>query len=359
MYSTLSRILFKLEAEAAHDLILGGLAKISRSGFLTGLLDKTHRARLAPLPHEVMGISFPNPVGLAAGLDKQGNACNALHALGFGWVELGTVTPLPQSGNPKPRVFRLREHNALINRMGFNSDGLERFRENVARADGRIIKGINIGKNAATPMARAVDDYLACLESLHTEADYIAINISSPNTPDLRKLQRDDALDPLLGALDRRRTALADECGRRVPLVLKIAPDLDSAALDAIAKLSRKHHIDGLAATNTTSSRTGVEGHAHATETGGLSGSPLAAPSTAAVDRLFRNLQGEIPLIGIGGIDSAESALEKFQVGAELVQLYTGFIYRGPKLIREIVDGVRGGIGGGRSLRRGLDGVRG
>ena len=371
MYLSLRRILFALAPETAHDIVLGALARVSRRPRLSAWLGKHHRDKQAELPLEVMGLAFPNPVGLAAGLDKQARACNALHALGFGWLELGTVTPLPQPGNPKPRIFRLTEHGALINRMGFNSAGLARFCENIGRdgANARIIKGVNIGKNAATAMSQALNDYLACLDAVHPHADYIAINISSPNTPGLRDLQRIDALDPLLGGIDRRRMELADAGGRRVPLVLKISPDTDDAALDAIAGLSRKHHIDGVAATNTTLSRAAVEAHALAREPGGLSGAPLSARSTATVARLFRNLQGEIPIIGIGGIDSADGALEKFQAGADLVQLYTGFIYHGPRLIREIIarlsreigaqpsresDGGGGG-GGDPNLRRFLD----
>ena len=354
-YSFLRRLLFMREAESAHDLALGVLGFASRSKPLTGLLRSCNRGGCGALPLTVMGIAFPNPVGLAAGLDKQGIACNALRALGFGWLELGTVTPLPQPGNPRPRLFRLAGHGALINRMGFNSDGLARFLANIEHADTRIIKGINLGKNAATAMDLAIDDYLAGLESVHAHADYVAINISSPNTRDLRNLHREDALDPFLRALDRKRMALAEASGRRVPLVLKIAPDLDGGALDNIAELSRKHRIDGLAATNTTLSRPGLEPHALAVEPGGLSGAPLAPLATATIDRLFRNLQGEIPIIGIGGIDSAGRALEKFQAGAELVQIYTGLIYHGPKLIREIIERLRGEIGAGRSMRDWLD----
>ena len=358
MYSALRRMLFALEPETAHDVTLGALGYASRSKLLTGLLGWRNRARLAALPLEVMGIEFPNPVGLAAGLDKRAIACNALHALGFGWVELGTVTPLPQPGNPKPRMFRLSGYDAIINRMGFNSNGLERFLGNIARADARIIKGINIGKNAATSMDHAIDDYLACLESVHARADYVAINISSPNTQNLRDLHREDALGPFLSALNHKRMELADKSGRRVPLVLKIAPDLDDAATDRVAELARKHRIDGLAATNTTLARNGVEAHRLAFEPGGLSGPPLAPLSTGVIDRLFRNLQGEIPIIGIGGIDSAESALEKFQAGAELVQLYTGFIYHGPKLIGEITKRLHREIGPAQSMRNWLDAAR-
>lgn len=347
MYSELRRILFALEAERAHDVTLGALAAASRSKTLCALLARLNRERIADLPVEVMGMRFPNPVGLAAGLDKHARAGNALHALGFGFVELGTVTPLPQPGNSRPRLFRIENHNALINRMGFNSVGLAAFCRNIARAgnDARIITGVNIGKNAATAFDKSADDYIACLEATHEFADYVALNISSPNTPNLRALQHVDALDPLLATLNRRRMQLADAHGRRVPLALKISPDLDAAALDTVANLARKRRIDAVAATNTTSSRAGVERHALANESGGLSGAPLADVATATVARLFRNLQGEIPIIGVGGVDSAARALEKFQAGADLVQIYTGFIYRGPGLIRDIVDALRAQAG--------------
>lgn len=357
MYSSLRRTLFTLEPETAHRVVLGALAQASRSKTLCALLARYNRAGLE-LPHEVMGIEFPNPVGLAAGLDKQGSACNALHALGFGWIELGTITPVPQPGNPKPRIFRLAEHGAIINRMGFNSDGLARFLKNITRAERRIVTGINLGKNAATALDQAIGDYLAGLEAVHAHADYVAINISSPNTQNLRDLQHEDALAPFLGEINRKRMALADESGRRVPLVLKIAPDLDSKRIDHIAELSRKHQIDGLAATNTTLARSEVEHHALAFEVGGLSGPPLSPLSTKTIHRLFRNLQGEIPIIGIGGIDSAAGALEKFQAGAELVQLYTGFIYHGPKLIREIIERLAGEMKSGQTMRRYLDEIR-
>ncbi len=350
-----------LDPETAHEIVLRVLEFASRSQIVSGWLARCNRDKLGALPHTVMGINFPNPVGLAAGLDKQGIACNALHALGFGWVELGTVTPRAQPGNPRPRMFRLTEHRALINRMGFNSDGLARFVENIQTADSRIIKGINIGKNAATALDKSVDDYLAGLAAVHAHADYVAINISSPNTPNLRDLHYADALAPLLHALNHKRMTLADECGRRVPLVLKIAPDLNADGIALIAKLSRKHHMDGIAATNTTLARGGVERHALGAEAGGLSGAPLAHLATATIHRLHQNLQGEIPIIGIGGIDSADNAIEKFQAGAELVQLYTGFLYRGPGLIREIIARLSEEMliaEGGRGMQSWLDEIR-
>jgi len=272
MYLLLRRILFALEAEFAHDVALNALAAASRNNTVTKLLARFNRERIADMPVRVMGIKFPNPIGLAAGLDKHARACSALHALGFGFIELGSVTPRPQPGNPRPRLFRLEEHNALINRMGFNSVGVEEFCRNIARADAGIIKGINIGKNAATAPAEAAADYLACLDAVYDFADYIALNFSSPNTPGLRALQHADALGPLLAALDRRRVQLADARGRRVPLALKVAPNLSGDALDAIADLARQHNIDAIASTNTTLSRAGVETHALAGEPGALQG---------------------------------------------------------------------------------------
>ena len=333
---SVSVLQFALQAETAHELTIAALAQLSRSRGLCALLGR----RRPILPRKVMGIDFPNPVGLAAGLDKNARAANALHAFGFGWLELGTVTPLSQPGNPKPRLFRLPEHRALINRMGFNNIGLARFVKNLARIDRSIVKGVNIGKNAATALDRSVDDYLAGIEAVHRHADYVAINISSPNTDRLRDLHRADALAPFLSAIDQKRIALADKCGSRTPLVLKIAPDLTTNALDQIADLARQFHIDAIAATNTTPARSGIENHPLAAQVGGLSGPPLTAAATDTIRRLHANLQGEIPLIGIGGIDSPQDAVEKFQAGAELVQIYTGFIYRGAGLVRGIVEAV-------------------
>ncbi len=358
IYSCLQRVLFSFDPEVSHNIGLGALAYASHFKLLTDWLAKKNRSQQNELPTEVMGISFPNPVGLAAGLDKHGTSCNALHALGFGWLELGTVTPLPQPGNSKPRLFRLRQHDAMINRMGFNSVGLAQFLKNIAHCDAHIIKGINIAKNSASTMAHAISDYLACLEAVHAHADYITINISSPNTINLRQLQQADALASLLSALNRKRIALADSCGRRVPLVLKISPDISDDEITSIAKLSRQHNIDGLAATNTTLRRNGVEQHTFAGEHGGLSGVPLAALSTEIIDKFFRNLQGEIPIIGIGGINSTDRALEKFQAGAELIQLYTGFIYDGPKLIGEIIDRLLQEIGEPQEIRGWLDKIQ-
>ena len=313
------------------------LSLASGSSLAGKTIEKIATTRILNCPVNTMGLEFPNPVGLAPGLDKQGNAANMLSRLGFGFVELGTVTPLPQPGNPRPRIFRLRQHNAIINRMGFNSVGLEKFLNNVAKTRPGIIKGINIGKNAATPMARAIDDYLIGLRAVYQCAEYITINVSSPNTKNLRELQNDDALNQLLKALHHQRLKLSDSTGVKKPLVLKIAPDIDAHQITTIAKLARRYDIDGIAATNTTITRDGVEQHPLSAEPGGLSGTPLRDKSTAVVQALYRNLENEIPVIGIGGIDDAASAMEKFQAGAKLVQIYTGFIYRGPELIQEII----------------------
>ena len=342
MYSLARAILFRFEAETSHHLTMTGLAFVSRSKFLSGMtaamMGAGNPTRNRGRPVQVMGIEFPNRVGLAAGLDKDAVACNALHRLGFGWLELGTVTPAPQPGQPKPRMLRLPEHDAMINRLGFNSSGLDRFIHNIKKSDPAIIKGINIGKNSSTPISGAVHDYLRGLQRVHAYADYVAINISSPNTRNLRDLQQDEMLDTLLYSLNRKRQQLADSSGKRIPLALKISPDISGSGVDAIATLLRKHQIDGVCATNTTVSREQIGSHPLAGEAGGLSGRPLQARSTGIISSLHKNLQGEIPIIGVGGIHNADSAQEKFDAGASLIQLYTGLIYRGPKLISEILD---------------------
>jgi dihydroorotate dehydrogenase len=287
-----------------------------------------------------MGLEFPNPVGLAAGLDKNAQYIDALAAFGFGFVEIGTVTPRPQPGNPRPRLFRIVEREAIINRMGFNNVGVERFVENVRRARYQGILGINIGKNSDTPLARAADDYLACFEKVHPYASYVTVNISSPNTKDLRRLQDADELGGLLAKLSRRRDELAKAAKRRVPLAVKIAPDLDDDQVAAIARLVGQHGINAVIATNTTVSRQGVEGLRHAAEAGGLSGAPIRAASTAIVRKVAQALGDSVPVIGVGGIMSADDAREKLTAGASLVQVYTGLVYRGPALVRDIVRGL-------------------
>lgn len=337
MYQLMRQLLFCLDPETGHDLALGLIGRVSANPKLTSLTQQLIGSRVPELPTNVMGIRFPNPVGLAAGLDKQGNCTNGIRALGFGWTELGTVTPEPQPGNDKPRMFRLASHNAIINRMGFNSIGLAAFLDNVFRSQADVIKGINIGKNASTPVEQAAVDYLTCLRAVYAHADYIAINISSPNTSNLRTLQNGNALDQLLSEISLERDRLAQQQGRQVPLVLKIAPDLTAGQVEAIARLLIHYKMDGVAATNTTISRQTVSGHKHAAETGGLSGWPVTAASTRVIAALHDHLRGEIPIIGVGGIDSADKAMQKIDAGASLVQIYTGFIYQGPALVKHIV----------------------
>jgi dihydroorotate dehydrogenase len=331
LYSFFRPLLFALEPEAAHTLSLAALDKAHR----VRLLRQT--AHLPSCPTQVMGLSFPNPVGLAAGMDKNGEHIDALAALGFGFIEIGTVTPRPQPGNPSPRLFRLRDAYAIINRMGFNNQGVHALVENVKRARYRGILGINIGKNAATPMARAADDYLACLSAVYAHASYVAVNISSPNTENLRELQDADALDALLAALKGRQRELADTHGRYVPIAVKIAPDLDDDQISSISTLLRRHRMDGVIATNTTLDRDRVVHLRHGQEAGGLSGKPLRGKSTAIIRRLYTSLQNEVPIIGVGGIFSANDAEEKIFAGARLVQIYTGLIYRGPAIVSNCV----------------------
>ncbi|MEE1123455.1 MAG: quinone-dependent dihydroorotate dehydrogenase, partial [Acinetobacter pseudolwoffii] len=285
-----------------------------------------------------MGIEFPNPVGLAAGLDKNGAYIDALAGQGFGFIEIGTITPRPQAGNPHPRLFRLPQAQAIINRMGFNNEGVDQLVENVKAAKFKGILGINIGKNADTPVEKAVDDYLICLEKVYNYASYITVNISSPNTKNLRSLQSGDALTELLETLKNRQLELAQEYQHYVPLVLKVAPDLDETDIAFIAKQLLQFKIDGLIVTNTTLSREGVEGLAHAEEAGGLSGAPVFEKSTACLAAFAQVLKGQIPLIGVGGILSGADAVAKKQAGASLVQVYSGLIYTGPELVKDCVD---------------------
>ncbi|TFZ08506.1 quinone-dependent dihydroorotate dehydrogenase [Ramlibacter humi] len=325
--------LFGLDPEAAHDLTLGTIARLQGTPLALAWCSSFVRD-----PIELAGLRFPNRVGLAAGLDKNARCIDGLGAMGFGFVEVGTVTPKPQPGNPKPRMFRLPQAGALINRLGFNNDGLDAFVANVKRSSfrqqGRIL-GLNIGKNAATPIENATDDYLKGLAGVYPHADYVTVNISSPNTKNLRALQSDEALDALLGALAQRREELAREHGRRVPLFVKIAPDLDEAQVDVIAATLRRHGMDGVIATNTTISRDAVKGMPHAQETGGLSGAPVLAASNRVIAQLRATLGSGFPIIGVGGILSAEDAVAKVKAGADVVQIYTGLIYKGPALIAE------------------------
>ena len=335
MHSLLRPLLFHFDPEAAHHLTLGGL-KTAYSLGMSCLIAK----RPADNPRTVMGLTFPNPVGLAAGLDKNGDCIDGLAALGFGFIEIGTVTPLPQPGNPQPRLFRLPQAQGIINRMGFNNDGVDKLVENVKRADYRGILGINIGKNAATPIEKAADDYLICLRKVYAHASYVTVNISSPNTKNLRQLQDEDALNNLLSLLKAEQQRLSDAHGKYVPIALKIAPDLSDEQIAQIAHLLMQHRIDGVIATNTTLSREGVENLEHGTEAGGLSGAPVRIKSTAVIRALQQHLQGALPIIGVGGILSGADAAEKIKAGASLVQIYSGLIYRGPALIAECCDSI-------------------
>ena len=327
LFSLARSALFQLDPEVAHHLALKSLSALGPGAALLGAGADRDEART------VMGIEFPNPVGLAAGLDKNGEYIDALAALGFGFLEIGTVTPRPQPGNAKPRMFRLTAHEAIINRLGFNNVGVEKLLRNVEKASFTGVLGINIGKNADTPIERAADDYLACLDAVHARATYVTVNISSPNTKNLRDLQSREALDELLAAIVSRRDALGKRQGARKPLAVKVAPDLDDEQIETIAQLAVRHRVDALIATNTTIDRDGVAGHAHAKEAGGLSGRPVFAKSTAVLAKLARALDGRVALIGVGGILSGEDAQAKIAAGASLVQVYTGFIYRGPALI--------------------------
>ena len=333
-YKLIRPLLFALDAEAAHNLTIRLLA-------LAGAAGLGGSAPAAAGAIEVMGLHFPNRVGLAAGLDKNGTAVDGLSTLGFGFLEVGTVTPRPQPGNPKPRLFRLPEQEAIINRMGFNNDGVDALLDHLARARFRGILGINIGKNFDTPIERAADDYLACLDKAYAHASYVTINISSPNTKNLRQLQGESELDALLGQLKARQTQLADKHGRYVPITLKIAPDLDDAQITNIADALRRHRIDAVIATNTTLARDKVQGIKYGDQQGGLSGAPLFEASTAVVAALAKALQNELPIIAAGGVLNGRQARAKLEAGAKLVQLYSGLVYRGPALVRESVSETR------------------
>lgn len=328
-YERFRDCLFKLDAETSHDLTLATFARFPK------LATAPFRAPVPEHPTSLLGLHFRNRIGLAAGLDKNGDAIAAWDALGFGFIEIGTVTPRPQPGNPKPRMFRLPEHQALINRLGFNNKGVDYLVERVRGTPRRAVLGINIGKNFDTPNERAVDDYVICLRKVYALADYVTINISSPNTKNLRELQADEPLRQLLGTLRKTAAELSQHHHRRAPLLVKIAPDLSAEQAHVLAQTVREQGMDGLIATNTTVSRDGVADHVHAKETGGLSGAPLK-PAALAVLKAVRAAVGtDFPLIGVGGIVSATDARERRQAGADLLQIYSGFIYRGPALIAE------------------------
>ena len=334
-YAFTRPLLFGMDAEAAHNLTMSLLARGQGTPLQWVWSNET-----VSDPLELAGLSFPNRVGMAAGLDKNARCIDALGAMGFGFVEVGTVTPRAQPGNPKPRMFRLPAARALINRLGFNNDGLEAFVANVQSAQFRkqpgespMLLGLNIGKNASTPIENATSDYLECLEGVYAHADYVTVNISSPNTQNLRALQNDAALDGLLSALAERREVLAQAQRRRVPIFVKIAPDLDENQVDAIAQALERHGMDGVIATNTTLSRDAVHGLTHSKETGGLSGAPVLEASNQVIRQLRAGLGSRFPMIGVGGIMSAEDAVSKIRAGADLVQIYTGLIYEGPELV--------------------------
>ena len=338
-YALTRPFLFGLDPEAAHDLTLGALARIQH----TPLICTVSQTRVND-PVTVAGLRFPNRIGLAAGLDKNGQCIDGLGAMGFGFIEVGTVTPKAQSGNPKPRMFRLPEARALINRLGFNNDGLDAFVRNVQRASFRRrggILGLNIGKNAATPIERAEDDYLLCLDGVYPHADYVTVNISSPNTQNLRSLQSDSALNALLSAVQERKATLTQRHGRSVPIFVKIAPDLDEAQVQVIATTLQHNGIDGVIATNTTIARDAVQGMAHGTELGGLSGAPVLAASNRVIAQLRAALGPKFPIIGVGGVMSGSDAQAKVAAGADLVQIYTGFIYQGPELVTEAAKALK------------------
>lgn len=336
MYTLLRKLLFTLPPELAHTVSLIGLDLAAGSGLLRGMVPPP-----ADLPVKVMGLNFPNPVGLAAGLDKNADHLQGLGALGFGFIEVGTVTPLPQPGNPRPRMFRLPEHEAIINRMGFNNAGLDHLLGKVAKRRYEGILGINVGKNKATPAAEAESDYCKGIAAVYDYADYITVNVSSPNTPGLRELQFGDSLKQLLEAIKAEQSRQHARSGRYVPLAVKIAPDMDDEQTRFVAGSLRNAGIDGVVATNTTVDRLSVSGHRHAEEAGGLSGAPVREASLTVIRRLYQELGEDIPIIGVGGISSGGDAADKIRAGAKLVQIYTGFIYRGPGLIRESVEAIR------------------
>ncbi|WP_426417432.1 quinone-dependent dihydroorotate dehydrogenase [Aestuariirhabdus sp. LZHN29] len=340
MYSLARSLLFTLDPEVAHDLSLDLMGAANRLGVSSLLTSK-----VSPRPCTVMGIQFANPVGLAAGLDKNGDCIDGLGALGFGFLELGTVTPRPQPGNPKPRLFRLPEKQAIINRMGFNNKGVEHLIANVKRAQYKGVIGINIGKNFDTPVEEASSDYLTSFERVYPHADYITVNISSPNTPGLRSLQHGDIFRELLERLKEAQHRLHQSTNRYVPVAIKIAPDMVEDELVALARVLVEQEIDGVIATNTTLDREAVAGLDHAEEAGGLSGDPVRERSTATIRLLAQELGGRLPIIGVGGISNAASAAEKIAAGASLVQLYSGFVYKGPSLIAEVSEAAAAELG--------------
>jgi dihydroorotate dehydrogenase len=341
-YGMVKPFLFRMDAERAHNLTMNGLAMTQNTP-----LQCLYGQKRIEDPVQLAGLQFPNRVGMAAGLDKNARCIDGLAAMGFGFVEVGTVTPLPQSGNPQPRIFRLPEAQALINRLGFNNQGLDAFVANVKNAHVRrsaakpVILGLNIGKNAATPIEKATDDYLRCLDGVYPYADYVAVNISSPNTANLRSLQNDEALDQLLSALAARRDVLAQQHQRRKPIFVKIAPDLDETQVNAIANALQRTGMDGVIATNTTLSRQAVKDLKHSQEMGGLSGKPVLESSNHVIRLLRQALGADFPIIGVGGIVCPDDAISKIQAGADVVQIYTGLIYQGPALVQQTAQALQ------------------
>ncbi|WP_372767147.1 quinone-dependent dihydroorotate dehydrogenase [Pseudoalteromonas sp.] len=334
-YDIARRFMFSKDAEWSHDFALSNLKRFANTP-----LSMCWSQSVANKPTTFLGLELPNPVGLAAGLDKNAECIDAFSQMGFGFIEVGTVTPRPQAGNDKPRIFRLPEANAVINRMGFNNKGVDYLLENVKNARFNGILGINIGKNKDTPNEQGKDDYIHCMRKVFTSASYITVNISSPNTPGLRDLQYGEALDDLLSSLKNEQLDLAAKHGKEVPMLVKIAPDLDHIQVQQVSESLINNKIDGVIATNTTLDRTAVQGMKHADEAGGLSGHPVRQKSTEIIKEIKRLTNGELPIIGVGGIDSAESAKEKLSAGADLIQVYTGFIYQGPPMIKKIIDGL-------------------
>lgn len=334
-YRIMRSFLFMLNPEKAHDLSIKQL-KLTHGT----ILDLFYRQKVQHRPVKVMGLTFPNSVGLAAGLDKDGECIDAFAAMGFGHIEVGTVTPVAQPGNESPRLFRVLESEGIINRMGFNNHGVDNLIANVKESNFKGVIGINIGKNFSTPVEQGKDDYLLCMDKVYQHAGYIAVNISSPNTPGLRSLQYGEALDDLLDSLKTRQSELQEKHNKYVPIALKVAPDLSNEEIESISASLIKYKIDGLIATNTTLDREIIKGMSHAGEAGGLSGRPLQAKSTAVIAKFASHLKGQIPIIGVGGIDGVVAAKEKIDAGASLVQIYSGFIYHGPQLVKNIVNNI-------------------
>lgn len=360
LYSLARPALFSLDPERAHDLTLSTLESASKSPFLSAQLERIFGRKVPDLPVTCMGLDFRHPVGLAAGLDKDARALPAFSAMGFSAVEMGTVTPKPQSGNPKPRMFRLVEDEALINRMGFNSGGVDAFLANIHKTDGTAVAGINIGKNAVTAIEDAHFDYVSAMQRVYSQADYLAVNISSPNTKSLRDLQNESFLDDLLLKIKTAQVKCRKVHGRYVPIALKVAPDLEPEEIEAIAELVISHQFDAVIATNTTVARPESLKSQHAGEVGGLSGAPVKEQATECIRQFYQLLQGRVQIIGVGGIKDADDAWEKLLAGADYLQIYSQFIYQGPAMIAQIVEGLKAKVEshGYADLTTALSGLR-